>query len=36
MDEIANKYAAIITPSAPDEAPLGLKNTGDPVGGFCS
>lgn len=30
-DEIANQYDAIITPSAVDEAPLGLGSTGDAV-----
>lgn len=30
-DEIASKYDAIITPSVPDEAPLGLESTGDAV-----
>ncbi|KAF7561956.1 hypothetical protein G7046_g2179 [Stylonectria norvegica] len=34
MDEIAGRYAAILTPSVPDQAPLGLENTGDAV--FCS
>ncbi len=28
MDKIAANYAAIITPSVPDEAPLGLEKTG--------
>ncbi|KAI0127088.1 amidase [Xylariales sp. AK1849] len=28
IDEIASKYAAIITPSAPDVAPVGLASTG--------
>jgi hypothetical protein len=31
MDEIASKYDAVITPSAVDEAPVGLKHTGDSV-----
>jgi Asp-tRNA(Asn)/Glu-tRNA(Gln) amidotransferase A subunit family amidase len=31
LDEIASKYAAILTPSVVDEAPVGLKNTGDSV-----
>lgn len=31
-DEIASKYDAILTPSVPDEAPLGLESTGDAVG----
>jgi hypothetical protein len=30
-DELAEKYDAIITPSVPDIAPLGLGNTGDAV-----
>ena len=30
-DEIASKYDVVITPSVPDEAPLGLENTGDMV-----
>ncbi|KAH7171329.1 amidase signature domain-containing protein [Dactylonectria macrodidyma] len=34
MDEIASRYAAIITPSVPDEAPVGLESTGSHV--FCS
>lgn len=33
FDEIAKGYAGIITPSAPDEAPIGLEHTGSPV--FC-
>ncbi|KAH7034606.1 amidase [Microdochium trichocladiopsis] len=28
IDEIAGRYAAIVTPSVPDEAPLGQKSTG--------
>lgn len=28
MDELAGKYAAIVTPSAVDEAPLGIEQTG--------
>lgn len=28
IDEIANRYAALITPSVPDEAPLGTESTG--------
>jgi amidase len=28
IDEIAGKYAALITPSVPDVAPVGLKSTG--------
>lgn len=31
LDAIAARYAAIITPSVPDEAPVGLHSTGD----FC-
>lgn len=31
MDEILGKYTAIITPSVPDEAPLGQEKTGSPV-----
>lgn len=31
MDEILGRYAAVITPSVPDEAPLGQKKTGNPV-----
>ncbi|KAG0651524.1 Glutamyl-tRNA(Gln) amidotransferase subunit A 1 [Hyphodiscus hymeniophilus] len=34
FDELASKYDAIITPSAADEAPVGIANTGDAV--FCS
>ncbi|KAH6889323.1 amidase signature domain-containing protein, partial [Thelonectria olida] len=34
MDAIAKRYAAIITPSVPDEAPVGLRSTGSHV--FCS
>jgi Asp-tRNA(Asn)/Glu-tRNA(Gln) amidotransferase A subunit family amidase len=34
IDEIADRYAAILTPSAPDEAPEGIESTGSPV--FCS
>jgi hypothetical protein len=30
-DEIASKYDAVITPSAVDEAPVGIARTGDPV-----
>jgi hypothetical protein len=30
-DDLASKYDAIITPSVPDIAPLGLSNTGDAV-----
>ncbi|KAI7264730.1 amidase signature enzyme [Hortaea werneckii] len=30
-DEIAGKYAAVIIPSVPDEAPEGLENTGSAV-----
>lgn len=31
MDEILGRYAAVITPSVPDEAPLGQEKTGSPV-----
>ncbi|KAI1424463.1 amidase [Xylaria sp. FL1777] len=31
IDGIAKKYAAIITPSAIDEAPVGIESTGSPV-----
>ncbi|KAJ3578887.1 hypothetical protein NPX13_g1675 [Xylaria arbuscula] len=31
MDEIAKGYAAILTPSVVDEAPLGLQSTGSPA-----
>ncbi|PCD22230.1 hypothetical protein AU210_016020 [Fusarium oxysporum f. sp. radicis-cucumerinum] len=34
FDFIASQYAAIITPSVPDEAPVGLENTGSHV--FCA
>jgi amidase len=34
IDEIAGRYAAILTPSVPDEAPKGLGWTGNP--NFCS
>lgn len=30
-DDIASRYDAVITPSVPDEAPMGLENTGDAV-----
>ena len=30
-DEIARKYDAVITPSVPDEAPIGLEFTGEAV-----
>lgn len=30
-DKVASGYAAVITPSVPDEAPLGLDSTGDAV-----
>jgi Asp-tRNA(Asn)/Glu-tRNA(Gln) amidotransferase A subunit family amidase len=33
LDEIFNRYDAILTPAAPGEAPLGLESTGDPA--FC-
>jgi Asp-tRNA(Asn)/Glu-tRNA(Gln) amidotransferase A subunit family amidase len=34
LDEIFNRYDAILTPAAPGEAPLGLETTGNPV--FCT
>ncbi|KAG7403545.1 Glutamyl-tRNA(Gln) amidotransferase subunit A [Fusarium oxysporum f. sp. rapae] len=34
FDYIASQYAAIITPSVPDEAPVGLESTGSHV--FCA
>ncbi|KAF4975938.1 hypothetical protein FZEAL_7355 [Fusarium zealandicum] len=34
IDDIAGRYAAIITPSVPDEAPAGLESTGSHI--FCS
>ncbi|KAJ0420265.1 amidase signature domain-containing protein [Aspergillus carlsbadensis] len=34
IDEIAGRYAAILTPSVPDEAPVGIRGTGSAV--FCS
>jgi hypothetical protein len=30
-DEIAGKYDAVFTPSVPDEATVGIDNTGDAV-----
>ncbi|KAL6351805.1 hypothetical protein LRP88_14898 [Fusarium phalaenopsidis] len=33
FDEIAGRYAVIITPSVPDEAPVGLESTGSHI--FC-
>jgi Asp-tRNA(Asn)/Glu-tRNA(Gln) amidotransferase A subunit family amidase len=33
LDEVFERYDAIITPAAPGEAPLGLGSTGDPA--FC-
>jgi hypothetical protein len=33
VDEILGKYAAVLTPSVPDEAPLGLETTGSAA--FC-
>ncbi|KAG4439657.1 hypothetical protein IFR05_004854 [Cadophora sp. M221] len=33
-DEIASRYDAVLTPSVPDEAPVGIKSTGD--ASFCS
>ncbi|KAF1916016.1 amidase signature domain-containing protein [Ampelomyces quisqualis] len=34
VDDILGKYTAIITPSVPDEAPLGIEKTGSAA--FCS
>jgi Asp-tRNA(Asn)/Glu-tRNA(Gln) amidotransferase A subunit family amidase len=34
VDELLGKYAAVITPSVPDEAPLGIEKTGSAA--FCS
>jgi Asp-tRNA(Asn)/Glu-tRNA(Gln) amidotransferase A subunit family amidase len=34
MDEILGRYAAIVTPSVPDEAPVGLEKTGSAI--FCN
>ncbi|CAF3513433.1 unnamed protein product [Fusarium graminearum] len=34
FDEIASRYAAVITPSVPDEAPVGIESTGSHI--FCS
>ncbi|KAM0247410.1 hypothetical protein ACHAP5_004049 [Fusarium lateritium] len=34
FDKIASQYAAVITPSVPDEAPVGLESTGSHI--FCS
>lgn len=34
IDEIAGRYAALLVPSVPDEAPVGLGFTGDAI--FCS
>ncbi|KAF5657423.1 amidase [Fusarium heterosporum] len=34
FDKIASQYAAVITPSVPDEAPIGLESTGSHI--FCS
>ncbi|KAI2640997.1 amidase [Xylaria nigripes] len=31
IDDIARKYAAILTPSVIDEAPVGIESTGNPV-----
>ncbi|MCJ1404964.1 hypothetical protein MMC11_008190 [Xylographa trunciseda] len=31
LDKIATRYSALITPSATDEAPLGLGNMGSPI-----
>ncbi len=34
LDEIFDRYDAILTPAAPGEAPLGIESTGSPA--FCS
>jgi Asp-tRNA(Asn)/Glu-tRNA(Gln) amidotransferase A subunit family amidase len=34
VDELLGKYAAVLTPSVPDEAPLGIEKTGS--ASFCS
>jgi Asp-tRNA(Asn)/Glu-tRNA(Gln) amidotransferase A subunit family amidase len=34
LDDIFDRYDAILTPAAPGEAPLGLESTGNPV--FCT
>lgn len=34
VDDILSKYAAVLTPSVPDEAPLGIEKTGSAA--FCS
>lgn len=34
MDAVAGRYAALVTPSVPDEAPVGLTSTGSHA--FCS
>jgi Asp-tRNA(Asn)/Glu-tRNA(Gln) amidotransferase A subunit family amidase len=34
LDEIFDRYDAILTPAAPGEAPLGLETTGNPI--FCT
>ena len=34
LDEVFDRYDAILTPAAPGEAPVGLDTTGDPV--FCT
>lgn len=33
VDEMLGKYAAVLTPSVPDEAPLGIESTGSAA--FC-
>jgi NCS1 family nucleobase:cation symporter-1 len=33
VDELLGKYAAVLTPSVPDEAPLGIEKTGSAA--FC-
>lgn len=35
-DEIAGKFDAVFTPSAVDEAPVGIENTGDAVSHLIS
>jgi Asp-tRNA(Asn)/Glu-tRNA(Gln) amidotransferase A subunit family amidase len=34
LDEIFDRYDAILTPAAPGEAPLGIESTGNPA--FCT
>ena len=33
VDELLGRYAAVLTPSVPDEAPLGIEKTGSAA--FC-